>query len=124
MYLTIYEIKIGGHWQSWGGHFLGIPSLRGPEGGTPPLFQKKNVTKSCLIGTYLKSQKVSGFSEPPIKVHYAFSVLALVSFVKAYHYTSSKISNNSPCFSGHYLEYQLIWTYILHQYQNCQASHM
>ena len=62
MYLTIYEIKIGGHWQSWGGHFWGVPSLRGPEGGTPPLFWIFFSAKSCLIGISKKSKGFGTFS--------------------------------------------------------------
>ena len=66
MYLTIYVKKIGGHRQSWGGHFWRVPSLRGPEGGSPPLFfrqklqnwQKLLVTKTFILYFFTKLFKV------------------------------------------------------------------
>ena len=64
MYLTIYKIKNGGHWQSWGGHFFGVPSLRGAEGGTPPLFRNLFSAKSCLIGISEKSKGFGTFRTP------------------------------------------------------------
>ena len=56
MYLSILVTKIGGHMQSWGGHFQGVPSLRGLEGGSPPLFQKKISRKVAKLAN-LKCQK-------------------------------------------------------------------
>ena len=48
-----------------GGHFLGVPSLRGLEGGDPPpLFQIFFSAKSCLIGISEKSKGFTAFSTP------------------------------------------------------------
>ena len=118
MYLTIYEIKNGGHWQSWGGHFLGVPSLRGHEGGTPPLFAIFFPPKVALLA-YLKSQKVLGLSEPPIKEHFAISLISSPSGerVKLQTTLNSQFLNYaSDYFAQHYLkfmasEFDLILSY-------------
>ena len=45
----------------------------GPEGGTPPTFPEIFVSPKVAYFSYLKSHKVSGLSEPPIKEHYVIS---------------------------------------------------
>ena len=44
--------------QSWGGHFWGVPSLRGLEEGTPPLFQIFSSSPKVEKLANLKSQNV------------------------------------------------------------------
>ena len=56
MYLSIFVKKNGGHMQSWGGHFWGVPSLRGLEGGSPHFFRNFFSPKLEKLAN-LKSQK-------------------------------------------------------------------
>ena len=66
MYLSIFVKKMVGHRQSWGGHFLGVPSLRGLEGGFPPFFPIFFLLKLEKLAN-LKSQNGSetiGSSKP------------------------------------------------------------
>ena len=58
MYLTISLKKNGGHRKSWGDHFWRVPSLRGPHGGSPALFQNCFPPKVAKFAN-LKCQKLS-----------------------------------------------------------------
>ena len=47
--------------------------MGGPRGGPPPTFPEIFVSPKVAYFSYLKSHKVSGLSEPPIKEHYVIS---------------------------------------------------